>query len=169
MPLFTLALVCFAASSAIADSDIKIAVVDLEKALAKSRAGLTAQKGYQKEVEQARSRLDSKKNEFEKLQQDFSKQRDSLSSSALGEKQERLMTLEKDLKRNLQDSQETLRRRNATIVRDLMVKVEKVVQTIGKEKGYTLILEKKSQALMYADNSVDITSQVIQRFDAASE
>ena len=42
-----------------------------------------------------------------------------------------------------------------------------VINQVGKEGGYTLIFRKFESGLIYADEAIDITDEVIQRLDAA--
>jgi len=41
----------------------------------------------------------------------------------------------------------------------------KVVQKIGADEGYTLILEKNESIVLFASKPIDITDQVIKAFD----
>jgi outer membrane protein len=36
---------------------------------------------------------------------------------------------------------------------------------VGKNKGYTLVLEKTESSIVYADESIDMTDEVIKAFD----
>ena len=40
---------------------------------------------------------------------------------------------------------------------------------IAKDGGYSLILERKSMGLIYADDSVDITDQVVKAYDSSKK
>jgi outer membrane protein len=146
-------------------ADIRIAYVDMQKALTDSKRGQSAQQEYEKEVRGAQIELDKKKAEFERLQNDFAKRRDSLSPEARVERGEELLSLEKDLKRSFEDSQGALRRKNAALVGKLVDEIREVVDVVGKEQGFTLILEKGGQSVLYADTSIDITNDVISAFD----
>jgi outer membrane protein len=149
--------------------DLKVGVIDMQKALTSSKSGGAAQRQYEKEVKEAQSKLDVKKGEFEKLQQAFSKQRDSLNEKARGQREEELINMEKELKRTFQDSKESLQRRNAQLVGDLVKKIRAIVEDVGKSEGYSLILEKNEQTVLYADSAIDITPTVVARFDGSSK
>ncbi len=151
-----------------APTELRIGYVDLQKALSTSKAGGEAQKEYEKEVKQMQAKLDQKKLEFEKEQGEFQKQKESLSGDAKTSREEKLINLEKSLKRTFEDSQETLRRKNGMLVSDLLKKMRKIVDKVGKDEGYTMILEKSSQSVLYADSSIDITDRVVKEFDAAN-
>ena len=153
-----------------AQAENKVAYVDLQRALSESDAGKTAEGKFQDEVKKARSGIDSKKKEYDTLQESVKKQKDSLSTKALAEKQEKLMSMEKDLKRTIQDGEDTLRRRNAQLVGELVKKLRTVVDQIGKDDGYTMIFEKGAQSpVLYADQGIDITEKVVKKFNAAAQ
>lgn len=148
--------------------EFRLAIVDMQRALAESKAGKSAQKEYEVEVKSAQAKLDKKKGEFEALKKNLEKQRESLNEQALLSKEEELIALEKDIKRSFRDAQEMLRRKNATIVADLVKEIRKIVEDLGRKEGYSLILEKNAQAVMYSDSSFDVTDKVVQHFDASS-
>jgi outer membrane protein len=148
-----------------AETELKVAFVDLQKALAMSKAGKAAQTSYQREVKKAQSGIDKKKGEFEKRKESFQKQRDNLNERALVEKEEELLQLKKDIERDFKDSQQKLQRKNAVMVGDLIKKIREAVASVGKEKSLTVIFEKSSQTVLYADTSIDITDEVVARFD----
>lgn len=149
-----------------ANEEVRIAVVDLERALADSKPGAEAQKKYEAEVKGAQKELDSLKAEYEKLNESFTKQAKSLNIKAGREKADELEKLKKDLQRKYEDSQAELRKLNTQIISDLLKELRGVVKEVGDEEGYTFIFEKGSQAVLYADKSADITDKVIKRFDS---
>ena len=152
-------------SLSLAAPEMRIGFVDIQRALASSEAGKDAQKKYEAEVKKLQAKLDDKKNEFEKLRQAYQKQKESLNEKAREDKEEELMNREKELKRTLQDSQESLRRKNSQLVGELVGKLRKVVDEYGKAQNYTFILEKGGQAVLFADSSIDVTDEIVTRFD----
>lgn len=158
-------LILISAPLAFAESQ-KIAVVDLQKVLQTSKAGQAAQKQFQAETKEAQSEVSKKREQFEKQQDELRSQATSLSDKARGEKQEKLIEVKKDLDRSMQDLQESLERKNQQIVSDLLRNVKAVVAEIGKKGGYSIVLEKNSQGLIYVDGVNDITEDVIKDFDS---
>lgn len=154
------------ATNVFADSSLKVAYVDIQKALEMTKAGQKVQKEFKSEVDSEQKSIDKKKAEYENLKESLDKQKSSLNESALREKEENLMGLEKELKRSFQDSQDKLRRKNATLVGELVKKMRELIEKMGKEEGYSMILEKNGQGLIFADPSLDITESVVKKFDA---
>ncbi len=68
------------------------------------------------------------------------------------EKATELDRMDKEVNRLYKDSQEELRRRNAVIVADLIQALRKVVLAYGNDHDYKMILDKGSDALLFADH-----------------
>lgn len=151
--------------SASANPNFKLGYVDLELALEQTEAGQRAQEQYREEVESAKKEIDAKRSELESLQEEFNKQKESLKREIRVSKEEKLIAMEKDLKRSLQDVQDSLRRSNARLVGELLAKMRNIVSQYGEENGFTLIVEKGSQSVLYADKTIDVTDSVVALFD----
>lgn len=161
--------ILFLAQFASAAPDLSVAYVDIQKALETSRAGSKAQKEYEGEIKSAQDKIRAKKQQLEDKQAAFLKQKDSLNAEARVQREEEVVNLEKDLKRSLEDAQDSLQRTNAVLLKDLIKDLRNVVSEVGKEKGYTIIFERAGTGVLYADNSIDITNLVVERFDARSK
>ncbi|MDA2917146.1 OmpH family outer membrane protein [Nitrospinae bacterium AH_259_B05_G02_I21] len=68
--------------------------------------------------------------------------------------------------RDARDNNEEFNIKRKQVLVDLFPKIIKMVQTIGKEKGYTLILRKEPNILLFTDDQVDITQEVIARLNS---
>lgn len=149
-----------------ADTQVKIAVIESERIVTESRDG-------QQALEQLKQVREQKMAEGRALQNDINELRKRLDEggNALSEdKQE-------ELRKEYEDKVIAIRRfqddadRDLAKVRDATLsKIEKevleVIDQIGEEGGYTIILNKFQSGLVYADDAIDITDQVIERFNA---
>ena len=52
-----------------------------------------------------------------------------------------------------------------SIAKDLL----KAAEEIGKEEGYSLILEKRAGGIVYAPSSVDLTDKLIKLYDSRKQ
>jgi outer membrane protein len=152
-------------SNAYAATEVKIAVVDLQRALEQSVKGQAAQTEYQNDVKKAQEKIDGQKKDFEKEQTEFQKQAASLSSEARASKEESLIKAKKELERSFQDTQESLRRKNNQLVSGLIKSLREIVAKLGKSGGYSIVLEKGNQVILHADEQLDITDAVVKEFD----
>ncbi|HEX6130844.1 MAG TPA: OmpH family outer membrane protein, partial [Actinomycetota bacterium] len=70
-----------------------------------------------------------------------------------------------DLKRRYEDFQRDLKRTDAELTAGIVEELYEVVNAYAKERGFTLVLEASSGALVYMDSAIDITDEVIKRHD----
>ena len=148
-----------------AASQVKVAVIDVQRVVTESDPG--------KEVMQnLRVLSDAKAQEGQALQQElatlqdqFNKQRFTVSearqaemSKEIEDKQIAIRRFQDDAQRELQDAQ----RRE---LGGLEERILPVINQVGQEQGLTLIFNKFQSGLVYADQQVDITDTVIQRFN----
>ena len=56
--------------------------------------------------------------------------------------------------------------RENELVSELLKEISAVVQEYGKEKGYALILERQQAGVLYSGQGIDLTLEIVQRFDA---
>ena len=147
-------------------AELKIAVVDLQKALASSEAGKKAQAKYKKEVLSEQSSISAKKKDLDEKKANLKKLKDSLNKKAVQKKSAEIAKIEKDLQKSYRESQQNLRKKNATVVTDLITKMKKVIDKIGEEEKLSLILEKGSQTLLFSAGVEDITDKVVSKFNS---
>lgn len=163
------ALVVLAVAAPVAaQGAVKVAVIDVERILLESNRG----KAALEEIEALRRQ---KQTEAESMQQRVADLRRQAEEGQLSLSQERLAELQKQL----EDAVIALRRFNDDATRELTKKrnevldqieqsVFPVINEIGKAGGYTMIFNKYNSGLVYADEAIDITAQVIQRYNASS-
>jgi outer membrane protein len=145
---------------------LKIAIIDSDRVVAESARGKAA-------LEKLKTLQDAKVAEGRRLQQELTDLRKRLEEGRLSlapdkleelrkQTQERGIALERfqaDAQRELEEERE---RALSGIERDILA----VIDQVGKEQGYTLIFNKFRSGLVYAEDAVDISPIVIQRFDA---
>ena len=159
------ALVVFVALPAAAQANL--AVIDVQRVVTESDPGKEA-------IQKLKTLSDAKVAEGQTLQQNlaalqeqFNKQRFTVSEERLAEMNKELedgsiaiRRFEDDAKRELEEA----RRRE---LGGLEQKILPIINEIGQERGYTLIFNKFQSGLVYADEAVDITDDVIRRFNTS--
>ncbi len=152
-------------SISMAAENIKIGVIDIQKFQKKSVAFQKVRMELQKRYNQLQAKLDKEKQELMKLEEEFKKQSLMLSLDA---KQDKKLELDKKrryyryLYEEVSSEMQNLQR-EAT--RRVGKELEKVVEKLGKQYGYTLILEKRTIGLIFYDEAIDITDKVIEAYD----
>jgi outer membrane protein len=65
-----------------------------------------------------------------------------------------------------EDSQNEINQKRMEMERNISAGLLKVIQKVGADEGYTLILEKNENIVLFVSKALDITDRVIKAFDA---
>jgi outer membrane protein len=144
---------------------LKIAYVDIQKALNLCEAGKAAKKQITLEVDRMRKNFAGKQKELEKLKEDLEKRGLVLSEAAREEKARDYQAKTRDMQRMERDYQEELQRKDRELTESILRKLEGVVKKMGEDGKYTLILERNQGGIIYASDALDLTDELIKIFD----
>lgn len=159
-----LAITALAAPAAV-QAQPKIAVINTEQILVESSTGKKAL-GELKKVQEAKENdLKARQQEIRDLQTKASEGRLSLSQDKLTEMEKQLEDKLIALRRLQDDATRDLNKRRDDVLQQIDAKVMPIINQLGKEGGYTVIFRKFESGLIFVDEAVDITPQVIQRLD----
>lgn len=153
------------AGAAAAAESVRIAVVNQQRALASSNDGRAAEKALKSLIQKKRTQLEPLEQELKRLQEEFESQKYVLSRSALEERKLDLLKRQRDLERSMREAEDDLEIENRRLMQPLVKRIEQALSEIGKEKDFTVILETKSAAVLYAEESIDITDLVIRKLN----
>ena len=152
-----------AAVPAYAGNTVKIGVVDFQKALKLSLAGQAFQKKIEKEGRTMGADLKEKSKEIDDLANQLDRGANVMDPDKLQEKQRDLEIKKYDyqaLSKKYQSQFSQMKSDSLSKLQDDMVAI---VNKIGKEGGYLLILDKN--AVVYNPGGVDITNELIKKYD----
>jgi len=147
-------------------AELKIGIVDLQRALNESVAGKKAKEQFKVEFDRMQNSLKSEKDRLDRLKEDLDKK-----SVVLKEEERKTMAEDferkrRDLRRKLEDSDAELRKKDSELTGDILKDLAVVIQQIGERDGYTVILENSSSSVLYGSKSIDLTDEVIKTYDA---
>jgi len=148
-------------------SELKIGVVDLQKALNSSEMGQKAKAELKAEYEKRAREIEAKKAEVEALRKELEKKASLLSIKAKKAKEEEYRAKLRDLKHAVDDAKAELTTKENELSAQILKELVKMIRKRGKSEGYALILEADG-GVIYVAPSFDITSSVIKAYDAAS-
>ena len=151
------------ASLSLADQEIKIGYVDLQKAVSGSDAGKEARLIFQSEVERRQKDLDAMKDNLEKFKEELENQGYLLSEETRLKKEKEYQDRLKEVQRFYKDSQDELQAKDIQLTKKLITEIRIIINNIGKQKNYTAIFEKNEGTLLYADTAIDLTSEIIKK------
>ena len=146
----------------------RVAVVDVQKVLTQSTAGKAAYEKLKKMQEDRLNKAKQMDEEMKKLESDLNTKRISLAEDKLAEMTKQLADKKIAMQRFAQDADREIGEARDRELQALQVKIEPVIDALGKEMGLALIFNKFESGLVYASEAVEITDTVIQRFNAAA-
>jgi len=162
--LLGLLLLCSLIAPAAYAAEVKIGVVDLQKAIAASKAGLESKAKLETEIKDFEQKAKEKFKELEKLRDALDKQTDMLSDDARAAKEKEFQQKSRDAQRFEEDRKNELRQLDSKLYNQLVQTFAGMAQDVAKKEGYDYVFERTS--MIYAVDSADLTDKLIAEADA---
>ncbi len=143
----------------------RIGFVDVQKVIVKSVAGVAAREQLEREKATMQKDVDARRTEVEKLREELEKKGLVLSADAKREKEEALQRRVRDVRRLIDDLQKELERKEQALMQRILQDLTVLIERVGKERGYLLVLEKRGASVIYGDTEADLTDEVIKVYD----
>ncbi len=144
---------------------VRVGVVDMQAVISHSTKGQRARAQLDAERAAKQKQLDALEEEGRKLQAELERQRSVLSPNALREKEETIQRKIREVQRTAEDWNREFKKREAELVGDIQREILQVITELGKEKGYTIILE-RAAGVWYVGERADLTKDIIDRYTA---
>jgi outer membrane protein len=146
-------------------SNGRVAIVDIQRILARSVAGAAAREALEKDKAGMQRQLDGQKVELEKMRDELEKKGQLLSADARREKQDALERKVRDVRRLVDDLQAQLQKKEDALLQKVLADVAGLIQRLGKEKGYAIVVERQRAGVLYASADADLTEDVLKAYD----
>ena len=147
-------------------ADLRIAYIDIQRAINECNAGKDAKKLITKDLEKVQRSNADKQKELQTIKETLDKQAPMLTPDARAAKEKEFQGKVRDYQRWVDDSQNEMNQKRIEMERHISNALVKVIQKLGADEGYTLILEKNESIVLFASKTVDITDRVIKVHDA---
>lgn len=148
-----------------AQEGIKIATVDVQRALQTVEAGKKARATLEKEFNAKKASLQAEEASFKKAAEDFKNKSllmvDEARNKSQAELQERYMKLQELTAR----SQQEIQAKERELTEPLIAQIKDVIREVSKTKGYTIVLEKNENSVLVAPDQDDLTAPVVEAFN----
>ncbi len=153
-----------AGSSAIA-AESKIGYVDVQKAIQATASGKKAKEVLDSEYGKRKKDLDKKKADIEKMGQDLEKKKTVLSEEVMGKKQMELQEEMMKFQKVVAENQLEIQKKEKELVEPILEKMKKIIEKVAQDKGYSIVLEKQAQNMLYAQKDADLTDTVVAEYE----
>src|SRR6266852_872877 len=148
-----------------ATSNGRVAIVDIQRILARSVAGAAAREQLEKDKATMQRQLDGQKTELEKMRDELEKKGQLLSADARREKQDAMERKVRDVRRLVDDLQAQLQKKEDALLQKVLQDVAGLIQRLGKDRGFSVVLERQRAGVLYSSNDADLTDEVLKAYD----
>ena len=147
----------------------KIVYVNSQKIIAQAPGRADAEAQFQKEMDQYKAQVQHMGDTLQSQIADYQKTQATMTAAAKTAREKDLNAKRQAYQQRVQELEQTAQQREAELVRPIMEQINKIIEQLRTENGYSFILDAGSQAgvVVAADSSLDVTDQVIKRLLAA--
>ena len=156
-------------SVTLGEDSIKVGFVDIQRCLDESKEGRKVLELLKKKKDVLQRQLDTKQRELLELRKELEKQAMMLSMDAQGDKRRTIERKTRELEYFFKDLNEEMRRAQEKEKKRMLKELGKVIEKIGSEENFTLIIEKRAGGVLYWTESIDITEKVIRAYEQMKE
>ena len=146
-------------------SSARIAYIDVQRVLARSSSGVAAREQLEREKSVMQKEMDAKRQELEKLRDELEKKGPLMTADARRERQESFERKRRDAARMMDDFQKELEKKEQVLLQRVLQELSGVIEKVGKDRGYYLIVEKRGASVLYASPDADLTDEIIRAYD----
>jgi outer membrane protein len=147
----------------------KYAFINIQRIAAESAEGKALAGRVQTLNQQKVNELNEKNKQLQAAQQKLEAGASVLSPTAAAQLQKEVERLQVDIQRFTEDAQQEVTQLQTQLQEEFQMKLSPVVQQVATEKGLHLLFSAADAGIVWADLSLDITGEIIQRFDAAAK
>jgi outer membrane protein len=157
----------------------KVGVINIQQAIAATAEGKKAFADLQKKYQPRQQDLQKQQQEIQSLQDQLQRQQTTLSDTERMRLSRELAEKQKTFERARQDAQEDFQQDRQDVMNRIGQKMVQIIDDYAKQNGYSLILDAQipiigsSQVsdaqipIYYASKDVDISDEIVKRYDAA--
>jgi outer membrane protein len=143
----------------------RIGYVDVQRVIVRSVAGVAAREQLEREKVIMQKDVDNRRVEVDKLREEMEKKGLVLSAESRREKEETLQRKVRDLRRLAEDLEKELQKKEQQATQKILLELTGIIEKMGKERGFLLIVERRSGGVIYGDPEGDVTDEVIKLYD----
>lgn len=144
---------------------VKIGVVDLDQAITSTNEGRAAREEFDRKKRLAERELMPHMERYQQLLKEFEAKKFVLSDDARFQKQLDIAELQNLIENKRKEVQGQLQVDRERLIAPLQSKLMKVVEQVGRDEAFSLILHRSSPGIMYAREALDVTDLIIAKFN----
>ncbi len=149
-------------------AEVKIGYIDSARIFAEYKGTADAQRTFDEEVVTWEAQAQKMKVELDSLSQEYERQSMMMSETKKTERQQEIMLKNQEYETFVQSvwgPQGKLANKNSELVAPIVEKINVILEKLGDEEGYTLVLDASVGGIVYAADGIDLTTQVLDKLN----
>jgi outer membrane protein len=152
-------------ASPLGAAGMKVAYVDLQRALLEVGEGKLAKTKLKVYFDEKQTLLDAESERLKKMKEDLDRQDLMIDPSIKAAKEDDLQKALIELQKLYMKLNQELKQKEQEAVAPILEKMQAILTEVAEERGYDLILDKNNSGIIYAPMKFDITADLIRIYD----
>ncbi len=144
----------------------KIGIFDFQKVLSESNTGKLTQKQLTDKGNEFQGKLKIEKDKLDEMNKAYEREKLVLSPEKQNEKEKDFRNRVNDFKKMQDDFAREFKQLEVQSLNKIQEDVVQLINEMGKTEGYLLILEKKAGGVLYSLEKIDISDQIIKKYNS---
>ncbi len=149
--------------------EARIGYVDLQRAIQEVNDGKAAKEAIKKDFDARQSDLTRQQDRLKKLQGELETQGMMMKEDVRRAKTEEYQRLVMELQQSVMDHQKSLGEKEAEATAKILGTMEGIVRQIAEENSFAFVFEMNQAGLIVAPKHMEITNEVIRRYNDHSD
>jgi outer membrane protein len=155
-------------SAPVRAEEVKIGFVDLRRALAETEDGKKARSTLKRDFDKKQKELDEQQEEIKKAAEDLKKKSTLLPAETVRQKEIELQERVAKVQQTYMRMQQDLAGKEEEATAPIVDRLQRIIAKIAAAENFTAVLD-KSAGVVFAKPHLDLTNEVIRRFNAGEE
>jgi len=145
-------------------AEVKIGMMNIQKIISLSDYGQAATKRFQARGKELEAKFKPEQENLIALQKDIEKKSSAWSEEVRADKIREFQKRQRDFQVKTDDARFELKQMQDKELEPILKALQSIVEKIGKDGGYTMIVEARSG--LYFDQSIDLSDTIIKRLNS---
>ena len=164
-----LAILAATAIQTAAQSPLKIGYINSQVIIGQDPAANAAQEQFQREMVPFESELQALETEIADLMSRYQAQQITLTANARRTRQDAILQKQQAYQERMAEIEAEAARRQQELVQPIMERINNIIQDIRSEGSYTFIFDVAGGGLIAADESFNLTDEVMERLAVGAQ
>ncbi len=145
----------------------KVGIIDMQAVILNVQEGKDARAALEKDIKAKEGEFTKRREELDKMNKDWQGQAALMSEEARMNKQKEFQEKFMSLRNDEGAFRDDVKKKEQKATQGIAAKVEGIVQKMAKEKALDVVFEVNSAGLLYVNQPVDLTKDVIDQYAKA--